>query len=157
MLVSPTTGNGNSCGARPLPDTTSRYLVGFAAHISTRHGYQPLTSNSARTDRAHRNVWAIGACLDTHISKTQNHSLEPPGSLGCRWESPKPASNLRILWETSRVCQSKVISLVDTIFEIRRKIEEEYFLTISCFADAGGRLRGMNRHLGNLSVGPARA
>ena len=25
--VSPTTGNGNSCGAAPLPNTTSRYLV----------------------------------------------------------------------------------------------------------------------------------
>ena len=65
MPVSPTTGNGNSCGARPLPDTTSRYLVGFAARISTRRGYRPLTSNSARTDRAHRNVRAIGAYPDT--------------------------------------------------------------------------------------------
>ena len=32
MPVSPTTGNGNSCGAGPLPDTTSRYLVGSAAY-----------------------------------------------------------------------------------------------------------------------------
>ena len=36
MPVSPTTGNGNSCGAGPLPDTTSRYLVGSAAHISIK-------------------------------------------------------------------------------------------------------------------------
>ena len=60
--VSPTTGNGNSCGDGPLPNTTSRYLVGSAACISTRYRYRPLTSNSARTDRAHRNVRAIGAC-----------------------------------------------------------------------------------------------
>ena len=59
--VSPTTGNGNSCGAGPLPDTTSCYLVGFATRISTRYGYRPLTSNSAQTDRAHRNVRAIRA------------------------------------------------------------------------------------------------
>ena len=69
------------------------------------------------------------------ISKTQNHSPEPPGSIGCRWESPKPASDLRSLWETPRVSRSKVISLVDTIFGIRRKNKKEYFLTIPCFAD----------------------
>ena len=69
------------------------------------------------------------------ISKTQNHSPEPPGSIGCRWESPQPASDLRSLWETPRVSRSKVISLVDTIFGIRRKIEEDYFLTIFCFPD----------------------
>ena len=34
MPVSPTTGNGNSFGAGLLPDTTSHYLVGSAAHIS---------------------------------------------------------------------------------------------------------------------------
>ena len=65
MPVSPTTGNGNSYGAGPLRDTTSRYLVGSTARISTRHGYRPLSSNSARKDRAHRNVRANGACLDT--------------------------------------------------------------------------------------------
>ena len=31
--------------------------------------------------------------------------------------------------------RSKVISLVHTIFGIRRKIEQQYFFTISCFAD----------------------
>ena len=67
MPVSPTTGNGNSCGDGPLPNTTSRYLVGSAARISIGHGYRPLTSNSARMDRAHRNVRAIGACLDTQV------------------------------------------------------------------------------------------
>ena len=30
--VSPTTGNGNSCGDGPLPDTTSHYLVGSAVN-----------------------------------------------------------------------------------------------------------------------------
>ena len=71
------------------------------------------------------------------ISKTQNQSPETPGSIGCIWESPKPAFNHRSLWETPGVGQSKVISLVDTIFGIRRKIEEDYFLTISCFPDDG--------------------
>ena len=32
MPVSSTTGNGNSCGAGPLPDTTSRYLIGSATY-----------------------------------------------------------------------------------------------------------------------------
>ena len=32
MPVSPTTGNGNSCGSGPLPDTTSRYHVGSATY-----------------------------------------------------------------------------------------------------------------------------
>ena len=36
MPVSPMTGNGNSCGAGPLPDTTSRYLVGSAGRISIK-------------------------------------------------------------------------------------------------------------------------
>ena len=58
------------------------------------------------------------------------------GSIGSRWESPKPASDLRSLWETPGACQSKVISLVDNIFRIRRKIEDDDFLRISCFADA---------------------
>ena len=35
VLDSPTMGNGNSCGAGPLTDTTSRYLVGFTVRIST--------------------------------------------------------------------------------------------------------------------------
>ena len=52
-------------------------------------------------------------------------------SNGSRWESPKPASDLRSLWETPGACQSKVISLVDNIFGIRRKIKEDDFLTIS--------------------------
>ena len=40
--VSPTMENGISCGAGPLPDTTSRYLVGFTTCISTM--IQVLTS-----------------------------------------------------------------------------------------------------------------
>ena len=42
MPVSPTTGNGNSCGAGPLPDTTSRYLEGSAARSAKDKGIDLL-------------------------------------------------------------------------------------------------------------------
>ena len=71
-------------------------------------------------------------------------------SISSRWESSKPASDLRSLWETLGAYQSKVISLVDNIFGIRRKIEEDDFLTISCFTDEG---RYVKRKVGLLRWG----
>ena len=43
MPVSPTMGNCTSCGAGPLPNTTSRYLVGSAAYDQ----YQQFSSDGS--------------------------------------------------------------------------------------------------------------
>ena len=51
MPVSPTTGNGNSCGAGPLPDTTSHYLVGSAAYDQYQQFGSDGSSPPKRTGR----------------------------------------------------------------------------------------------------------
>ena len=70
MPVSPTTGNGNSCGAGPLPNTTSHYLVGSAAYgqyqqfgsdgssALKRTGHQSLQRHSG--GRLRRNELSLG-------------------------------------------------------------------------------------------------
>ena len=54
MPVSPTTGNGNFCGAGPLPNTTSLYLVGFTVYDQ----YQQfrLNGSSPRKRTGHRSL-----------------------------------------------------------------------------------------------------
>ena len=70
-----------------------------------------------------------------NITKTQTYTWEPLGALGRTWETPKPASNLWSLQETQGVDGSKIKSIVDTIFRIRRKIVTYYIFTILSFSD----------------------
>ena len=69
------------------------------------------------------------------IRKSQNSPWEPSGVLQSIQETPKPASNPQSLQEAPGVSGSERKFLVDTIFEIKRKIGNHYFFTILCFAD----------------------
>ena len=73
MPVSPTMGNGNSCGNGPLPNTTSHYLVGYAVYDQyqefgsdgssppKRTGHRSLPRHSR--GRLRRNESSLGALV----------------------------------------------------------------------------------------------
>ena len=71
-----------------------------------------------------------------HIRKTQTYLWETLGALQSTRESPKYTSNLQNLQETQGADGSKIKSLVDTIFGIRRKIGTYYIFIITCFPNA---------------------
>ena len=78
--------------------------------------------------------WLANVHLERKLHQQNPDSLAGGfGSIGSRWDTPKPAFHPQSLLETPGACWRKPISLVDDIFGIRRKIEEDNFFTISYF------------------------